>query len=409
MLRVLRALSVAAGVMGSIAGDAAAQRVRPSEYLYAWTGSADTTQSDFLAVIDARAGSPTYGRLVTTVPVPGRNNSPHHTEHALADDRLLFANGFGSGRTFVFDLSLPQAPRIVAQFGEVNGMMHPHSFLRLPNGNVLATFQMQHAGQPAGARTVPGGLAELTTQGRVVRSASANVKGVDARVRPYSAAILPAIDRVFTTTTDMSGSASINTVQLWRLRDLALLTTFDLPNGPRGNEGALTAEPRVLPDGKSLLVSTFNCGLYHVSQLDTPKPVARLVSSFPQKKGEYCAIPVIAGSYYLVTVPAWNAVVSLDISDPLTPREVSRVTLGKNDVPHWIALEPNSERVVLTGYAGMANTLHVLTFDARTGRLAMDTRFRERGASTPGFRFAGKTWPHGGRALGEPHGAVFSR
>lgn len=407
MSRVMR---VAVGVVSLVAAVATphahAQRASaPSDFLYVWTGSADTTQSDFLAVIDARAGSRGYGRLVTTVPVPGRNNHPHHTEHALADDRKLFANGFGSGRTFVFDVSLPQAPRIVAQFGDVNGMMHPHSFLRLPNGNVLATFQMQHMG----GGTVPGGLAELTTQGRVVRSASANVTGVDARVRPYSAAILPAIDRVFTTTTDMSGAASINTVQLWRLRDLKLLTTFDLPNGPRGNEGALTAEPRVLPDGKSLLVSTFNCGLYHVSQLESPKPVAQLVSSFPQKKGEYCAIPVIAGSYYLVTVPAWNAVVSLDISDPLKPREVSRVTLGKNDVPHWIALEPNGQRVVLTGYADMANTLHVLTFDERTGKLAMDMRFREQGASAPGFRFAGKAWPHGGRALGEPHGAVFSR
>lgn len=377
----------------------------PSDYIYAWTASADTTQSDFLAVIDARAGSRGYGRLITTVPVPGRVNVPHHTEHALADDRRLFANGFGSGRTFVFDLSIPQAPRIVAQFGEVNGMMHPHSYLRLPNGNVLATFQMQHVG----GRTVPGGLAELTTQGRVVRSVSANVAGVDTRVRPYSAAILPAIDRVFTTTTDMSGSAEINTVQLWRLRDLKLLSTFDLPNGPRGNEGALTAEPRVLPDGKSLLVSTFNCALFHVSQLESAKPVVQLVSSFPQKKGEYCAIPVIAGQYYLVTVPAWNAVVSLDISDPLKPREVSRVTLGKTDVPHWISLEPNGQRVVLTGYAGMENTLHVLTLDARTGRLALDMRFREPGARAPGFRFAGKMWPHGGRALGAPHGAVFSR
>ena len=43
---------------------------------------------------------------------------------------------------------------------------------------------------------------------------------------------------------------------------------------------------------------------------------ARLVASFPQKAGTYCAIPVIAGHYYLVTVPAWNAVVSLDISNP---------------------------------------------------------------------------------------------
>ena len=36
----------------------------------------------------------------------------------------------------------------------------------------------------------------------------------------------------------------------------------------------------------------------------------------PAKTEEYCAIPVIAGHYYLVTVPAWSAVVSLDIAIP---------------------------------------------------------------------------------------------
>ena len=38
---------------------------------------------------------------------------------------------------------------------------------------------------------------------------------------------------------------------------------------------------------------------------------------------------MIAGHYYLVTVPAWSAVVSLDICDPGAPREVSRVTLAE--------------------------------------------------------------------------------
>lgn len=378
---------------------------KPSDYLYLWTASADSTRPDFLAVLDVRAGSPTYGKLVTTVPVPGRSNIPHHTEHQLFGDGTLFANGFDSGQSFIFDVKNPAAPRVAQQFGDVQGMMHPHSFLRLPNGNVLATFQMRHVG----TKTLPGGLAELTPQGKVVRTATANAPGVDARIRPYSAGILPAIDRVLTTTTDMDGADQINDVQLWRLSDFTLLSTFRLPNGPRGNEGALTAEPRVLPDGKSLLVSTFNCGLYHVTGLDTPKPVATLVSSFPQKPKTSCAIPVIAGRYYLVTVPAWSAVVSLDISDPRKPREVSRLTLGKDEVPHWISIEPNQERVVVTGYAGMQHRVVLATFNAKTGALALDTRFREAGAKAPGFFMDNKTWPHGGMAKGIPHGAVFSR
>ena len=387
------------------AGAQMAQPAKASDYLYLWTASADTAQPDFLAVVDVRPTGARYGRVVSTVPVPGRNNGPHHTEHAAFGDGTLFANGFDRGQSFVFDLSNPAAPHIVTQFADVRGMMHPHSYVRLPNGNVLATFQMQHAVNSM----LPGGLAELTPRGAVVRTTSANAPGVDPRVRPYSAAVIPAIDRVFTTTTDMDGKDEINDVQLWRLSDLTLLTTFRLPNGPRGNEGALTAEPRLLADGKSLLVSTFNCGMYLVTGLDTTSPAATLVASFPQKPRTYCAIPVIVGHYYLVTVPAWNAVVSLDISDPARPREVSRVTLGKDDVPHWISIEPNHRRLVITGYGTMQHRVVLATFDEQTGTLAIDSRFGDADAPTPGLRMDTKTWPHGGTAKGIPHGAVFSK
>ncbi|MGI8671917.1 MAG: YncE family protein [Luteitalea sp.] len=213
-----------------------------------------------------------------------------------------------------------------------------------------------------------------------------------------------------TTTTDMDAdSPASRNLQVWRLSDLRLLTTFALPDGPAGNEGLLTAEPRLMADGKTVLVSTFSCGLYLVDGLATTSPSARLVASFPRKKDTYCAIPVIAGHYYLVTVPAWSAVVSLDISDPASPREVSRVSLGPNDVPHWIALSPDQRRVVVTGYEGMQHRVLIARFDPASGQLAWDTRFREDGATAPGFRMDHKTWPHGGTAKGIPHGAVFSR
>jgi hypothetical protein len=142
--------------------------------------------------------------------------------------------------------------------------------------------------------------------------------------------------------------------------------------------------------------------------LETEAPAARLVASFPRKERTYCAIPVIAGNYYLVTVPAWSAIVSLDITDPANPREVSRLTLGEDDVPHWISLSPDRRRVVLTGYGALRNRVIIAGFDPETGQLWMDERFREAGASEPGFRMEGREWPHGGRAAGIPHGAVFS-
>ena len=380
----------------------------PKQYLYLWTASADKTQPDFLAVLDVTENDAGYGRLVTTLPVPGLGNGPHHTEHELPADRQLFANGFESGQTFVFDLSDPAQPRIAGQFADVEQYSHPHSFLRLPNGNVLATFQMRHDHDSGAMRT--GGLVEMTPAGKPVASSSADGAGTDPGQRVYSAQIVPALDRIVTTTTDMHGdSPASRNLQFWRLSDRALLHTFPLPDGPGGNEGTLTAEPRLLKDGKTVLVSTFSCGLYLVEGLDGDAPSARMVASFPQKPGEYCAIPVIAGDYYLVTVPAWSAVVSLDISDPTAPREVSRVTFGADDVPHWIAISPDQRRVVVTGYEGMQHRVMIAGFDPATGQLTLDDRFRESDADAPGFRMDDKRWPHGGNAKGIPHGAVFSR
>jgi hypothetical protein len=157
------------------------------DYLYLWTAAADSTQPDFLAVLDVTEDSTRYGRLVTTLTVPGKRNGPHHTEHEMPADRRLFANGFGTGQSFIFDLTDPAAPRLARQFGDLEGYSHPHSYLRLPNGNVLATFQMRHES----GRMSPGGLVEVTPEGEVVRSSSANAAGTDPLQRRRRASTRP--------------------------------------------------------------------------------------------------------------------------------------------------------------------------------------------------------------------------
>ena len=388
-------------------GPLVAQSAPAPEYLYLWTASADSTEPDFLAVLDVTEDSTRYGRLVTTLPVPGLGNGPHHTEHEMPADRQLFASGFGSGTTFVFDLTDPERPRLAGQFGDLDGYSHPHSYLRLPNGNVLATFQMRHGS--GGVAT--GGLVEVTPTGAAVRSSSADVPGLDPANRVYSAGVVPDLDRIVTTTTDMHGveESASRQLQIWRLSDLAPLHTITLADGPAGDEAALTAEPRVLADGRTVLVSTFSCGLYLMEGLEGEAPSARLVASFPRKEGTYCAIPVIVGNHYLVTVPAWNAVVALDISDPAAPREVSRLTLGSDDVPHWIAASADGRRVAITGYGAMEHRALIARFDPESGQLTLDERFREEGADEPGFTMDDETWPHGGEVAGIPHGAVFGR
>lgn len=368
-----------------------------SQYLYLWTAGADSTAQDYLAVYDVRLDSGRYGALVTTVPVGSAGNKPHHSEHALAADRQLFVNGFATGQSWIFDLREPAQPKIVAQVGEQAGFSHPHSFLRLPNGNVLATFQMRH--DSTGAMH-PGGLVELTTAGAIVRAASAEGPGVPDGIRPYSAVIVPSLDRIVSTTTDMDPASThpATEIQVWKLSTLQLLHTVALPPGPIGDENQLTAEPRLLSDGKTVMVSTFNCGLFLLDGLDTDAPSGQFVASFPRKPKTNCAIPVVSGDHWLVTVPSVPGVVSLDISNPSQPREVSRVVLDSTDVPHWISLEPNQKRVVITGYGTLRNRVLIAAFDSTTGALELDQRFRPVDATRPGFEVDGV-----------PHGAVFSR
>ncbi len=145
-----------------------------AQYLFVWAGDADEKDSDFLAVIDARPSASSYGQVVATLPVGARATMPHHTEYEYPDNDLLFANGWVTGQTFVIDLRKPRDPKLVGQFTSVEGYSFPHSFARLPNGNVLATFQAK------GERYAPpGGLVEMDSQGHGVRAASAATSEID--------------------------------------------------------------------------------------------------------------------------------------------------------------------------------------------------------------------------------------
>jgi len=410
-----------------------AQAPPASSYLFVWAGDKDKTASDFLGVIDANPASPRYGAIVASIPVGENGTYPHHTENEMSASGHLLANGFGAGKTWLFDLTEPDRPKILTSFGDKAGLSHPHSYVRLPNGEVLATFQYAEGAQvpdghahggsaaaatpPAKTGTAPqriaqttGGLVLMTERGDVIRSASARDPNSSySSIYPYYALPIPAIDRVLSSTTDMDDkntSATSEWLQLWRLSDLKLLKTFALPPGPRGDEHKFTGEVRLLADGKSAYVHTFNCGLYLVRNLDTPEPHAMFVKSFTKTD---CGVPAISGHFWLQPVPYDHALISLDISDPEHPREVSRVTFGEEEGLHWLALDPTGRRAVLGSAGPKPNRIFIINVDATTGALAIDDRFRDPGAPTPGVSLAGQRWPHGFNGEARPHGTVFSR
>ena len=402
-------------------------RPAPSTYLYVWAGDSARASSDFLAVIDATPGSPRYGAIVASLPTGDTGTGPHHTEAAMPANGHLLANGFGAGRSYLFDLSQPTTPRLLTAFGDRAGFSHPHTYWRLDDGTVLATFQYAAGNegpapdhQHGGARTSAvargpiqrtGGLVVMDETGTVVRAASARDTAIgDPRIYPYSALPIPALDRVVSTTTNMDEADTIATarwIQLWRLSDLALLRSFALEPGPRGTEHRWSGEPRLLPDGRGVYIHTFMCGLYLVRDVASDTARARLVHTF---EGRYCGVPVLTGHYWLATVPQAHALVALDISDPEHPRQVSSVTFPDNEEPHWIAADSAGRRIVLNSSSAKGgNRLYIVDFDPVRGALAIDERFRDAGDSLPGVRLSGRTWPHGFTGSAAPHGTVFSR
>jgi 56kDa selenium binding protein (SBP56) len=396
-----------------------AATLTPSPYLFVWTADDDAKDSDFLAVIDALPSSLTYGEIIATLPVGVRATFPHHTEYEFPVGARLFANGWGAGRTFIIDLNNPKKPRLAGQFTHIRGYGFPHSFARMPNGNVLATFQVKRKGYEP-----PGGLVELTASGGVVRASSADVRGFDKKMLwPYSLTVLPQIDRVVTTSTEMGlpswampnahGPSThqhtftdTNHIQIWSLKDLRLLATIPLPAAPNGRAQFNPAEPRVLPDG-SLYVNTFNCGLYRVLGVEGQEPKVEHVYSFPGADTKFeCAVPVVVGKFWIQTDPSLPGLIALDVSNPAKPVEVSRLVFDKRfEKTHWLAADRNASRLVVTG--NNRPWVLIVNIDKTTGALSMDESFKAKDADHPGIDFDRPRWPHGMTGKGVVHGALF--
>ncbi len=373
-------------------------------YLFAWTGDPASVGNDFLAVIDADPASLGYGHLVTTVVTDQQTGLIHHTEYTMPTSGMLFANDHYAGRTFIWDVRDPLHPKVATSFTDMAGYMHPHSYLRLPNGHVLATFQHAHHGSTTEPMGKTGGLVEIDDQGNVIRSASnADPAFAGALLTPYSLVVLPGFDRVVSTNSSMHDEDILAgvTYQVWRLSDLKLLKTAYFDVGENRYAQISPEEPRLGPDG-SILVQTLGCGLERITGVDTDAPRSQLVYTFP---GNWCGVPTVVGHYLVQSAGATNGLIVLDISNAAKPVEVSRLKISDTFKPHWTGWDAKTQRLVVTG---SESRLFMLKLDQATGALSMDNAFHD-AEGKAGFNFADRDWPHGWKGSGRPHGVVFSR
>jgi hypothetical protein len=380
-------------------------RAKPSRYLYLWAGSGTSKKDgvDMIAVLDADPASPKYGAVVGALTVDTAGRMPHHSEFNLPAHGPLFVNDFSADRSFLIDYSNPAHPKLAGRLMPVPGAHTAHSFARTPSGNVVATIQFGD-GKQAGN---PGGLAEFDNTGKLIRFGSSSDPAFPtAHIRTYALTILPKIDRIVTTSSPMDTETVANIIQVWRMSDLKLIKTLDVPKVTTDSSYRYPFEVRTLPDGRTALVNTYSCGFYHVTNLEGDPKLER-VMAMPQPKNFGCSVPIIVGHFMLMPIAYAHRYANIDIADPSHPVEVSSVATDTTFYPHWVARDPGSDRVVVDDQGDGAPFVMIGHFDANTGKLTWEDKFRDAGAAKPGVSFMKDKWPNGLKGMMMPHGAVF--
>ncbi len=233
-----------------------AKIVGQEEFVYVWTlgmeGLGDG--QDKLVTIDSRPAFSTYGQVIHSLSVGGRNEA-HHS--GLTDDRrYLWGGGLDTSKVFVFDIhSDPARPKLHKTIGDfvavTGGVVGPHTFYALP-GRMLITGLSNN--QDHGGRSA---LVEYTNDGEYVATHwipdSENLQGsvktgqhadgynYDVRVQPRLNALLTSS---FTGWSNymmdfgkmLNDEAAMQrfgqTVVLWDLHTRKPKRIFDVPGAP---------------------------------------------------------------------------------------------------------------------------------------------------------------------------------
>jgi selenium-binding protein 1 len=173
------------------------------EFVYVWTLGVEGLGDgqDKLVVVDAKPGSPTYGKVIHTKSVDERNEAHHG---GFTDDRRqLWLAGLETSKIFIFDVhSNPEKPALIKTIDNfkklTGGAVGPHGAYALP-GRVLIPC-LSNA-KDKGGRTA---LVEFSNEGNyiathwlptkdtagVAGAELADGYGYDARVLPRKNALL---------------------------------------------------------------------------------------------------------------------------------------------------------------------------------------------------------------------------
>ena len=146
-----------------------AENAPAEEYLYvaAMRVGTDVEAPDFLAVVDTRSGSETYGQIVHETPMPYVGDELHHfgwnrcSSACHGPDRShLIIPGFRSSRVYVVNVAddplRPQIEKVIEpdEIERATGYTRPHTVHCMPGENVVISMLGDAEGKAAGGFAV---------------------------------------------------------------------------------------------------------------------------------------------------------------------------------------------------------------------------------------------------------------
>jgi len=366
--------------------------------LYVWASDQAHVAPDFLAVIDFDRQSPTYGKVLSTVPLPppgNVGNEPHHC-HTSNDQTILACGGLlsvlkGQNDIFFFDISDARNPKFLLSTRAPNSSI-TDDFLPLPGGGFLVT-NMGSASGGAGGRLVEfdknlGLVAEYPATSP--SDGEFNPHGIDADFSNNRLVTSDFINPVTTLNAFAGGVELRSSLRFWDLRDRTITRSVFLP------DKAGTMDVKLIPGdsrGRAVTVNMFNGLFYTVDptdgsyeqSFDTEEDITPHVDT-PLRGGMPGLIAMPRGGRRLIFGSFMaGQVAMLDITNPKRFRQVSVVSFGQDAGPHSIHLTHDDKRLIVTDYflnedgAGKVHfegdhKVHVL--DVRENSLTIDSAFQ---------------------------------
>ena len=397
----LRAVSICLALLGGVAsvwgtnqalGEAGDERGKPRHprYLYVCAGDQARKAPDFLAVVDFDPRSSGYGRVIARAPLPepGATGNEFHHIGLSADGRVVACGGLlsvlkGQREIFFFDVRDPRAPRFLSSADPPLSAI-TDEFHALPHGGFLVTMMGGAQGH------APGRVAEFDRELALVAEHPAQPP-TDG-FNPHGISVRPELDLMVTSdficpsTTLHASGADLEFragVRVWSLSRREIVRSVRMPP-----EAAGTIDVQLIPGDREQRAFTAGMLDGNLYLVDTRRGTARAVFDFNTfASGGWPQLIRLTrdGRRLFISLNQAGKVAMLDVSDPERPRLLGALDLGKDSGPHYLALTPDEERLVISDYfldedafgkvhAEGDHKIHVARVSER--ELVLDPRFR---------------------------------